>query len=102
MSSLSTFLDPGDYNPEDIPLTASQHPYQDSKYQIELLATSLNRKRPKTGPFHLVVEPGIIATGLDQFNNRGLWRVLRSLTFISVSFTVNLNCATSFVIRPAS
>ncbi|KAF7356527.1 3-keto sterol reductase [Mycena venus] len=86
MSSLSTFLDHSDYNLHDIQLTASQHPYQDSKYQIELLAAALNQAKLKSnanGAFHLVVEPGIVATGLDQFNNRGLWRVLRTLTFVT-------------------
>ncbi|KAK7012868.1 3-keto sterol reductase [Favolaschia claudopus] len=85
MSSLSTFIDPGDYNSKDIQLLKSSHPYQDSKFQIEILAATLNQQKApgSDSALHFVVEPGIVATGLDQFNNRGFWRVLRTLTFIS-------------------
>ncbi|KAJ6515065.1 hypothetical protein C8R47DRAFT_1206411 [Mycena vitilis] len=81
MSCLSTFLDRYHYDPQDPQLTATEHPHQDSKYQVELLAALFNRKKPSR-TFHMVVTPGIVAgTGLDQFSNRGIWRVLKTLTF---------------------
>ncbi|KAJ7642734.1 hypothetical protein DFH06DRAFT_993547 [Mycena polygramma] len=81
MSCLSTFLDPYHYDPQDPQLTASEHPHQDSKYQVELLAALFNRKKTSS-TFHMVVTPGIVAgTGLDQFSNRGLWRALKTFTF---------------------
>ncbi|KAJ7572137.1 hypothetical protein C8J56DRAFT_809096 [Mycena floridula] len=85
MSTLESLME--NYNPSDIQLTRNHHPYQGSKYQIDLIAAYLNHTKVNVLeglPLHLIAQPGIVATRLDKLNSRGVLSMFRSLTFSMV------------------
>ncbi|KIJ58907.1 hypothetical protein HYDPIDRAFT_119036 [Hydnomerulius pinastri MD-312] len=92
---LSTLAASGEgYDADDFQLVKHTHPYEASKYEIEIIAAHLNSivlspraddddAKFKSRCWHLVVQPGVVATTLDKVNSKGFLAAMRASTLFT-------------------
>ncbi|EIW79537.1 hypothetical protein CONPUDRAFT_106101 [Coniophora puteana RWD-64-598 SS2] len=96
MSTLASM--PEDYSSDDWQLLRTRQPYEGSKYQMQLVrnhfssgdldqfedsrseTTQKTASHSTSEPFHLLVQPGVVATKLDPLNSSGAAAAVRSAT----------------------
>jgi len=87
--SSSLEASPKFYEPEDWQLTKTGHSYESSKYQIDIIATNLDRialsssegKRIR----HFISEPGVCSTSISRALASGVLDYIKTLLFYLVS-----------------
>lgn len=90
MSSIEA--SPSFYNSDDWQLVKTKHSYESSKYQIDIIATNLDRRAIEEIPRgtavkvrHVVVQPGVAATNISNALVGSVLDLLKLLTFYIVS-----------------
>ena len=77
------------YDPEDWQLTKSEHSYECSKYQIDIMAINLDRMalNSKEGKLirHFVSEPGVCSTSIARALVSGIFDFIKLFLFYLVS-----------------
>ena len=77
------------YDSEDWQLTKTEHSYECSKYQIDIIATNLDRIALKSNEEksirHFVSEPGVCSTSISQALASGIRDYIKTLSFYFVS-----------------
>lgn len=81
---------PGYYEAEDWQLLKTQHSYQASKYQMDLIATILDRRVLKgsngsNAPRHLIIHPAVTHTNVSHALASGITDFLKVISFYLVS-----------------
>ncbi|KAL0949047.1 hypothetical protein HGRIS_009140 [Hohenbuehelia grisea] len=83
MSSLEG--SPEFYDSDDWQLTRTEHSYQASKYQIDLISAALDHRAVKLGePRHVVVHPGVASTKVASALASGFLDFIKVLVFYLV------------------
>lgn len=91
MSSLEA--SPSLYDPDDWQLIKTEHSYESSKYQIDLIATNFDRRaleqisgEAAVKVRHVVVQPGIVSTNIDNALTGSFLNFFKLLAFYIVSY----------------
>ncbi|KAF7433511.1 hypothetical protein PC9H_005467 [Pleurotus ostreatus] len=82
---------PGYYEAEDWQLLKTQHSYQASKYQMDLIATILDRRVLKGSdgsntPRHLIIHPAVTHTNVSHALASGITDFLKVISFYLARF----------------
>jgi NAD(P)-dependent dehydrogenase (short-subunit alcohol dehydrogenase family) len=90
MSSIEA--SPAFYDSDDWQLIKTKHSYESSKYQIDIIATNLDRRAIEEIPQgsavkvrHVVVQPGIAATNISNALTGSILDLIKLLTFYIVN-----------------
>jgi 3-keto steroid reductase len=87
--SSSLEASPKFYDSEDWQLTKTEHSYESSKYQIDLIATNLDRIASNSNEGkrirHFVSEPGVCSTSISRALVSGILDFIKTLSFYFVS-----------------
>lgn len=90
--SSSIEASPKFYESEDWQLTKTEHSYESSKYQIDIIATNLDRKalsrelnNGEKPIRHFISEPGVCSTSISQALASGILDYFKILLFYFVS-----------------
>jgi 3-keto steroid reductase len=76
---------PGFADPEDWQLVKTQHSYEASKYQMDLLGTRLNRQPHNHSIVrHFVVMPGVVSTNIGVALVGALMEIMKVVVFYLV------------------
>ncbi|KAF9500189.1 NAD(P)-binding protein [Pleurotus eryngii] len=79
---------PGYYEAEDWQLLKTRHSYQASKYQMDLIATILDRRvlNDSNAPRHLIVHPAVTHTNVSHALASGITDFLKVISFYLARF----------------
>ena len=87
--SSSLEASPKFYDSEDWQLTKTEHSYESSKYQIDIIATNLDRialNSNEEKPIrHFVSEPGVCSTSISKALASGILEYVKTFSFYFVS-----------------